>query len=255
MSNPFDSEAMAAGYAQSRPPVHPKVIELARDRFEGRRFRRILDVGCGAGISTAPLGLIADSVVGIEPNSLMLRWADSVAPAARFVAGSAEALPFRAATFDAISAAGALNYVDLEKFFAEAERILEPGGAIVVYDFSQGRSFVDSDDLDRWFLDFMERFPPPAGEGRELTPESLGDTSFTFGLSGGERFEIPIPLEHHFYVDYAMTETNVAAAIRRGVEPDKIREWCSNSLEPLFRKRTRDVLFRGYVAYFERKSR
>jgi hypothetical protein len=118
----------------------------------------------------------------------------------------------------------------------------------VVYDFSQGRSFVDSEALDQWFAEFVRRYPKPAGEGRELDPEKLGAVQNRFRVTEQERFEIPLRLSPEFYTEYALTETNVASAIRGGVPARAIREWCTASLEPVFGGRDREVVFRGYFA-------
>ena len=76
MSNPFGTDEMAAGYATSRPPVHPRVIEQAFDNWGAPNpFERALDVGCGAGVSTRALDGFANSCVGLEPAEAMLRWA------------------------------------------------------------------------------------------------------------------------------------------------------------------------------------
>jgi predicted TPR repeat methyltransferase len=48
----YDSERLAAGYAFDRPPVHEQILRSAR---LDRQADQALDVGCGAGLSTAAL--------------------------------------------------------------------------------------------------------------------------------------------------------------------------------------------------------
>lgn len=249
MPNPFDAGLMTTGYASARPPVHPHVIEAVRARLgRAEPFARALDVGCGAGLSARALGVLARQVVGLDPVESMLRHGAVVAPKAQFIAASAEALPLRDACCNLIAAAGSLNYVDLDKFFPEARRVLKPGGILLVYDFAAGRSFRDSPDLDAWFDRFRERYPAPASEARPLNPGILGGLNSGFALRAHADFEIAISLEPGFYVNYMMTETNVAAAIRRGTDEDSIRLWCAESLSAFWRGGARDVLFRGYYA-------
>lgn len=233
-----------------RPPVHARVIERAVK--EGQRVGRVLDVGCGAGLSTAPLGRVAEHVIGMEPATAMLPLARRVAPDAVFVAGSGEALPVRSGSMDAITAAGSLNYLDLGQFFAEADRVLRPGGEILVYDFSPGRTFRGADALDRWFTEFERRYPWPEGEGSALSPEILDKAGGVFRVREHERFETGIRLDAEFYTGYMMTETNVARAVREGVPEAEIRRWCAETLGRVFGSEPKEVLFRGYFAWMAR---
>jgi SAM-dependent methyltransferase len=249
MANLFDSSEMAAGYAKSRPAVHPLIIARAREhlRVEGR-LACGLDVGCGAGLSTRALQAIAGRVVGIDPFEAMVRWGAVVAPGAGFAVARAEALPVRSGSVDVVAAAGSLNYADLDLFFPEAARVLAPGGVLVVYDFSEGRRFRGSPALDGWYAEFLRRYPKPVGSAREITPETLACAP-GFRVSASERFEVGLAIDPAFYLDYVMTETNVAEAVRGGAEPAAIRTWCGQTLAPVFGGVPREVLFRGYIAY------
>jgi ubiquinone/menaquinone biosynthesis C-methylase UbiE len=249
MPNPFGTGEMAAGYATSRPPVHRRVIELAFQQ-SGRSgpFQRALDVGCGAGVSTKALVEFADTCIGLEPVEGMLRWAPKIAPSAAFLVGAAEAIPLCRGTVDLITAAGSLNYVDLDLFFPEAGRVLTPHGTLLVYDFSAGRSFRNRASLDDWFTAFHQRYPPPANEARELSPAILAEPSYGFHVTANREFEIGITLAPEFYLDYVLTETNVAAAVRQGVPHTEIKSWCAESLAPVWNGSPREVLFRGYFA-------
>ena len=69
--------------------------------------------------------------------------------------------------------------------------------------------------------------------------------------AGHEYFEAAVPLDPGFYLDYVMTETNVAHAIRNGSPEGEIREWCAAGLRPVFTGLRREVMFDGYIAYFQ----
>ena len=249
MSNPFGTDDMAAGYATSRPAVHPRVMEQVYRQLERTGpFQCALDVGCGAGVSTKALAGFAKSCIGLEPAEAMLKWAPAIAPSADFVVGTAEAMPLRDRAVDLITAAGTLNYANLDLFFPEAARVLMPHGVLVVYDFSPGRNFRNATSLDEWFSAFYTRYPPPANEGRQLSPDILSELSSGFRVRAHHQFEIGITLMPDFYLDYVMTETNVASAVRRGVPHSEIRSWCARTLAPVWNGVEREVLFRGYFA-------
>src|SRR5262245_9934238 len=128
----YGSRRMAAAYAFTRPPVHAPVLARASRYFEHRsRVRAALDIGCGAGVSTAALAPFALRTFGLEPQASMLEHAAVVASRAAFCVGRAEALPFADSTFDLVATAGALNYADVPRSLSEAARVLTARGIFV----------------------------------------------------------------------------------------------------------------------------
>jgi SAM-dependent methyltransferase len=245
---------MAAGYAFNRPAVHPHIISKIREdlRLEGR-VRRALDIGCGAGLSTAALAPLARCVVGLEPALPMLTHRHSVAPRASFVAARAEHLPFSAGSFDMVTAAGALNYVDLGLFLPELARVLTPHGVMAIYDFSAGRRLRGSGALNTWYAEFERRYPPKPGYEMDLTQIAYARAGLT--LQVFERFEVAVPMTMSQYVPYAMSETGVELAVATGVPESEIRTWCEATLADVLGDDARDVLFDAYVAYIRRARR
>jgi len=246
--NVYESARMAAGYAFSRPPVHPCIIErIRRDLRIGQPVYRALDIGCGAGRSTAALEPIARHVVGLEPVRGMLSHWREVAPRAAFVVARAEGLPFAAGSFDIVTAAGALNYVNLDLFLPDAARVMAAHGVMIIYDFSAGRRLRGSNALHAWYEEFEGRYPPKPGydmDVRALEYEKAGLT-----LEAFEPFEVAVPMTLRPYVAYAMSETGVELALARGVPEAEIKAWCASSLAGVLGDESRDVLFDAYVAY------
>ncbi len=248
--NPFDSASIGAGYAKSRPPIHPHILaEATRLLRRTEPWRRALDVGCGAGLSTKALEGFARERVGLEPAESMLRWAREIAPEASFVIGAAEAMPIDRGAIDVITAAGSLNYVaSLNRFFPEAERVLSPDGILLVYDFSAGSRFSDSVLLKEWTEAFTARYPIPVSEAATLNPSILAGLDSRFRLIAARELTLILTLSPSFYIDYVMTETNVAAAVRRGNSEAEIRSWCETTLAPVWLGEPHEVLFDCYFA-------
>lgn len=239
MPSLFSSDAMAEGYARDRPAVHPWVIAQVRDRMRNPA-KRALDVGCGSGLSTAALHKTADHCVGVEPAEAMLAWTNQVAPNADFAVGRAEQLPFSTGAFDLITAAGSLNYCELAPALREIIRVMTSDGALVIYDFSQGKDFADSPALDEWHTEFKRRYPAPES-GPKLE-------------AGGALFSMSLPFTAERYLRYAMTETNVSNAISRGIPAGEISDWCAAELDKAFGNQTRQVVFKGYIAIKSKRA-
>ncbi|MDQ3592045.1 MAG: class I SAM-dependent methyltransferase [Actinomycetota bacterium] len=247
MSNPFSTDDMAAGYATARPPVHPRILAKVRPHLPGP-IARALDIGCGAGLSTRALHGVALHSIGMEPVEAMLQWTHTVAPDGDFVVGVAESIPLTRGAADLMTAAGSLNYVSLDRFFPEARRVLSPAGILVVYDFSTGRRFAGAPGLESWFEEFQRRYPLPPREAHRLDPSILRGLDCGFEVRHDEAFDVDLAMSLPAYLDYLMTETNVAAAVRAGAVSRDIRHWCEDTLSSLWSDRMRTVLFDGYFA-------
>lgn len=254
MSNPFGDARMAAGYAAARPPVHPLVVQRVRPWLGTQPRRLVVDLGCGAGLSTRPLVPLGERIVGVDPAPAMVAAARHTVPEARFVVGAAEALPLFAHSVDLLTAAGSLNYTDARASLDEAARVLGPEGALLVYDFSPGRTITGTASLDAWFETFLHRYPPPVDDALALDPATLARVSPHFRLAHADDFEVDLPMTHDAYAAYLLTETNVQDALGRGHALADVGAWVSSSLAPIFGPEPRDVRFRGYLALLRRTA-
>jgi ubiquinone/menaquinone biosynthesis C-methylase UbiE len=94
--------------------------------FLGPESHAALEVGCGTGHWLGP------KTIGLDPSANMLARARITHPTARLVRGRAETLPWRDGSFDRIYCVNALHHFsDRAAFFAEAHRVLKPGGGLL----------------------------------------------------------------------------------------------------------------------------
>jgi SAM-dependent methyltransferase len=245
MTSVYDSERLAAAYAFDRPPIHEQILQSAR---LDRQADQALDVGCGAGLSTAALAPLARQVTGLEPISTMLAHRRIVAPLARFVIGQAERLPFAARTFDLVAAAGSLNYTDLPSALPEIARVLTSDGTFLLYDFSVGRRSVSGDELADWFAAFEQRFTWPHG-WQPLEVRELPLSAYGLRLLDYTDVEIQLPMTFDTYLRYMLSEVNVDNAIARGAySAEEARDWCGQTLKAVFANGELTVVIPGYIA-------
>lgn len=114
-----------------------KAVFEAVQRLNGTGTGRLLDVGCGLGTQVARLALRGWDAHGIDASDQMLRLGQFRFPIVhkkvRLARGIAESLPFRSGSFDVVMCQGAMDhFADKERFVAEVERVLKPGGHFVV---------------------------------------------------------------------------------------------------------------------------
>jgi SAM-dependent methyltransferase len=71
----------------------------------------------------------------------------------------AEAVPFRSQAFDLITVAQALHWLELPVFYAEARRLLAPGGVVAVWTY--GRQRVDGGPIDTVIDHYYDKIVGP----------------------------------------------------------------------------------------------
>lgn len=125
----------------------------------------VLDVGCGTGFHLPGFATSARSVVGVEPHPPLLVTArERVAHLAGVdvLAGTAQALPLPERSVDVVHARTAYFFgAGCEPGLAEADRVLRPGGVLVVVDLDATRSPYGAwmrADLPRWDAGAPARF-------------------------------------------------------------------------------------------------
>lgn len=119
------------------------ILELATvravERVGGGWPSSVLDVGVGSGRALAQLGAPGRRVVGIDPSPTMLALAAERLRrqwvTAALLRSDALRLPFAAGTFDAVLSLFVLDLLpepEVPEAVAEFERVLTPGGRLVV---------------------------------------------------------------------------------------------------------------------------
>lgn len=127
-SRGFGREAEA--YERSRPSYPPGAVAWLVDHLRVRPNAVVADLAAGTGKLTRLLLPTGASVVAVEPVEAMRQVLHRLLPSVAVVAGTAEAMPIRSASLDAVCAAQAFHWFDAGAAFSELARVVRPGGRV-----------------------------------------------------------------------------------------------------------------------------
>lgn len=128
-------QSAADNYADNLSPVTALSGQLPILREIGQIDNTcdVLEIGCGPGDLTMALSEISASVTGIDLSDNMVAIARKRFPQFRFEVADAVTMPFEDNTFDvAVSNYTAHHFARPDVAFAEARRVLKPGGRLAV---------------------------------------------------------------------------------------------------------------------------
>jgi demethylmenaquinone methyltransferase/2-methoxy-6-polyprenyl-1,4-benzoquinol methylase len=150
-----------------------------------RKAERVLDVATGTGdMAIAALRLNPVSVTGIDISGQMLEYGrrklvrKGLTKRIELVKAPSEAIPYGDGSFDvAMSAFGVRNFSDTLKGLTEMNRVLVPGGVIMVLEFSKPSRFPFRQVYSLYFnsvLPFFGRIFSRDSSAYTYLPESVG---------------------------------------------------------------------------------
>jgi len=131
---------MAAEYRPSvrdrfRVRMRRSLLAHLRSRIDPKGLR-LIDLGGGTGAATSVFGEGARELVVLEPDERKVARGRAAGAPVSFVLGSAESIPFKAASFDrVVSLMSFHHFPRADDALREAARVLSPGGRLVVFDF------------------------------------------------------------------------------------------------------------------------
>jgi len=117
-------------YEAARPSYPPDAVAWFVDHLRLAPGRLAADVAAGTGKLTRLLAPSGADLLAVEPVAGMRATFRALLPDVPLVAATAEALPFAAASLDAITVAQAWHWFDHERATAEAARVLRPGARL-----------------------------------------------------------------------------------------------------------------------------
>jgi SAM-dependent methyltransferase len=174
----------AAEYAKFRPRYPQELFNYLGSIAPSRQLA--WDCGTGNGQAAVGLALVFDHLIATDPSEKQIANAQSHEKVAYRVA-PAENSGIGSETIDLIMVAQALHWFDLDRFYAEAQRVLKPDGVLAVsaYNLLDIEKAIDQ-VVNRYYYEVVGSFWPPE---RELV-EQFANLSFPYRETAAPKFEM-----------------------------------------------------------------
>lgn len=179
--------SQADDYAAYRPrypeELYRFILSLTPD------FNSALDVATGNGQVAVELAKYFDTVAAIDISEKQL--AKSIAiENINYSVSRAELLNFDSHSFELITVGQAAHWFDLEKFYAEAKRVLKPGGVLALFGYTLP---VIDPAVDAAILKLYEEILGPYWDSeRKIVDSGYKDLWFPFGKISHPEFKIEL---------------------------------------------------------------
>jgi SAM-dependent methyltransferase len=129
-------QTAAAHYLSGRPPYPDQLIDRTVQLIGLGEGDRLLDLGCGPGQLALAFAPFLGEVVAMDPEPSMLAIAREAARDVsnmRVVEGRSDDLGEALGRFNAVVIGRAFHWMDREETLRRLDRLIEPGGAVVLF--------------------------------------------------------------------------------------------------------------------------
>ena len=138
----FEEAQHVSAYAQFRPHYSVEVRNVIKEFVErhGCGLECVVDVGTGSGQALAYWTEVFHDCVGVDISAEQIKRAtkafqDKGATNVKLHVSPAEDLPLSAGSCDLVTCATTWHWLDAEKFYKEATRVLRQPGVLAVYSY------------------------------------------------------------------------------------------------------------------------
>jgi SAM-dependent methyltransferase len=218
----------AAIYRDARPTYPPALFAWLAATAPDRALA--LDCGCGNGQATVALAEHFTRVIGADPSANQIAGA---APRANieYRAEPAEHSSLASASASLVTIAQALHWFDHDRFYAEARRVLKPGGVIAAWTYAGCNTGDAAIDRIVWHL-YTELVGPYWPPDRRHVEAGYATLPFPFV----EIVAPALPMTAHWTLDHLLAYFRSWSATQRYIkerdddpvaliEPDLCTAW------------------------------
>jgi ubiquinone/menaquinone biosynthesis C-methylase UbiE len=205
----------AGQYTRFRPRYPRELFEYLASLPHGRS--RAWDCGTGNGQAACDLARWFDEVVATDPSQNQISHAVAH-PKVKYLVATAEHSPLADGSVDLVTAAQALHWFDLERFYAEVRRVGRPGSVLCAWSYGLAR-ITPEVDAAVWTLyhDILGAYWPPE---RKIVEEGYSTVPFPFEQVSTPRFTMSARWSFADLVGYLGTWSSTQAYLKRhGSDP------------------------------------
>ena len=192
---------LAAQYSAFRPTYPPAIFDYLAQLCPERRAA--WDCACGNGQAALALAERFAAVIATDASPQQLAAAPAHANVTYRVA-RAEGSGIESNSVDLVTVAQALHWFDLDSFYAEAQRVLEPQGVLAVWTY--GPLHVEDDGIDALFQEFYHDIVGPYWPPeRRLVETGYRELAFPFAELSAPPFNMEEQWDRTHLLGYLTT--------------------------------------------------
>jgi SAM-dependent methyltransferase len=200
-------ELVADVYERARPEYPSEAVAWIADLLDLRPGRTVLDLGAGTGKLTRALLDTGARVIAVEPGDAMRAELERAAPGAEALRGSAEDIPLRNASVDAMAVGQAFHWFRHDVAIPELHRVLRRGGGVALLWNSRDPDAPLHQEIGKLIEPFIPPDRPDSEEWAQLLEESE-----LFGPLEERRFSFVQQLDTDMLAERIASVSFVAAA-------------------------------------------
>jgi len=165
----------AASYSQYRPGYPVELFAYLSSLCAAHE--RVWDCATGSGQAARQFSQYFESVIASDASFAQIKNTNAAGRYSR-LSCLAEQTPFIDRSFDLITVAQAMHWLDLDRFYPEVKRLLKPKGVLAVWSYSLMQINPAIDDIVRHF--YAETVGPYWPFERKLVENAYRDLDFPF---------------------------------------------------------------------------
>ncbi|GFS27901.1 trans-aconitate 2-methyltransferase [Elysia marginata] len=151
-------------YSEFRPRYNDDLFRAIVDfcKETNPNLNLAVDVGCGPGMSTIGFCKYFKKVMGVDVSETQVACAPKDIPNCEFKVGYSDKLPFiKSGSVDLFCSGESFNLMPHKETFAEADRVLRPGGTIALfgYDVLRADKPEINEVIQKMFVKFLPYWP------------------------------------------------------------------------------------------------